>query len=117
MRVAFLALAAALVGCDSSPGVCPCPSGDAVVTVPVTVNATIDGVAAAAPCSAQIAANRRYLLVSRENCGTCQVSILLTNGETYGTSIEFKAGSGCCSHGVFAVGQTTLTLIDGGTGR
>jgi hypothetical protein len=117
IKFAYLALVAAFIGCDSSPGVCPCPSGDAVVTVPVTPDATIQSVAVDAPCSAQIAADQSYLFVSRENSGICQVGILLTNGDTYCVSVEFKGGSGCCNHSVFAVGQPTLTLVDAGTGR
>jgi len=114
-RSVFLALVAALVGCDSSPIICPCPSGGGVVTVPATPDATIDSVATEAPCSAQVA-DPSHVLVWRENSGTCPFSIRLTNGDAYAISVEFKSGGGCCSHTVFAVGQTTLTLVDGGTG-
>lgn len=105
-----VAVAALSLSACGSPMVCPCPSGGGSVTVsepPASVSTD-------APCDA-FSTGGSMVYVSRESPGPCELRVLLTNGETYAYSLQFRAsGSGCCGSTAFLVDASAPALVDAG---
>jgi hypothetical protein len=97
-------------GCGSSPGLCPCPLGGAMIEVP----GNVAEVSAPLPCSAS-AVTTDVVLVGRDGAGSCQVRIQLTDGTTYTSSVQFTGGSGCCPYTYHGIAGP-LDRIDAGSG-
>jgi hypothetical protein len=111
----FALAAAAAEGCTSSPGVCPCPAGGfALFTVPAAATNPIVSVSADPPCTAMDSGSGSVSL-SRQDSGICRGRAVLTNGDTYAFSVEFRpSGIGCCGNVAFPIDASPPTLIDAG---
>ena len=105
-----VAVAALLLSACGSPQVCACPAG----VGSVTVSEPPTSVSTDAPCDA-FSTGGSMVYVSRQGSGTCEVRVLLTNGETYAYSLQFRAsGSGCCGSTAFLVDASVPALVDAG---
>jgi len=106
--VALAVASLSVSGCR--PGGCAlsCGNNDAYVRVPNSTPDQIERVETEPPCIAQSARendSEGEVYVRRDNAGTCQVRVYLTNGDTYAFSVEFA------SHEFYCCG-TVLDPID-----
>jgi hypothetical protein len=116
-RYALLAVAVAslfIAGCTSS-AICSCPlSGVAVFPVPAAATNPIVSVSADPPCTAMDNAAGGVSLYRRDG-GICRGRAVLTNGDTYEFSVEFRAtNSGCCGTLAFPIDASPPVLVDAG---
>jgi hypothetical protein len=113
-RFTFLAALAA-AGCTASPGVCPCPTGGlALFPLPAAATNPIVSVAADPPCTAMDSGTGAVYL-SRADSGICRGSAVLSDGDTYAFSVEFRpSGTGCCGSLAYPIDASAPTLVDGG---
>ena len=114
-----LAFASLFVAACGSPTICNCPNNTGIATVsvptPVTtppvliINAWTDP-----PCSATHD-NVSKVTVTSMSVVTCQVGVLLSNGEQYSFTVEFeKVDVGCCPGLIRVARTTTPEPFDGG---
>ena len=102
------ALAAA--GCTTSTDM-PCPVGSAV-PVPAAATNPIVSVSADPPCTAR---QRRGTSPLPPDSGICRGRAVLTDGDTYAFSVEFRPiDTGCCGTLPYPIDASPPTLIDGG---
>ena len=101
-------------GCPSSP-VCPCPApGVALFTVPAAATNPIVSVSADPPCTAMDNGSG-YVYLSRQDSGICRGRAVLTNGDTYEFSVEFRpSGIGCCGSLAYPIDASPPVLVDAG---
>ena len=117
---ALVAAALSVAACGPSmPSACVCTStGDATVTVPATPSTDPPVLILSAwtnfPCSAE----HDYVgkvVVSSVGAATCQVGVILSNGDQYSFSVEFEeVKAGCCLGRNRVVQTTPPELFDGG---
>jgi hypothetical protein len=114
-RIARFVLATlGAAGCTPTPAVCPCPAGGlALFDLPAARTNPIVSVSADPPCTAMDSgAGSVYL--SRQDSGICRGRAVLTNGDTYAFSVEFRpSGTGCCGTLAYPIDASPPTLVDG----
>jgi len=65
-------------------------------------------------CGAR-AGSTDYVDVSRFTAGTCQVQVVVANGDTYAFSVEFgSSGTGYCEHAIRPLDASSPVLVDAG---
>ena len=106
----------AAAGCTSSTAVCPCPAGGiALFPVPAAATNPIVSVSADPPCTADGQRRRRRLPLPPGHGGICRGRAVLTNGDTYEFSVEFRpSGTGCCGTLAYPIDASPPVLVDGG---
>ena len=107
------ALAAA--GCTTSTDTCLCPVGAAAeFPVPNAAANPIVSVSADPPCTAATSGDGSVTL-SRPDSGICRGRAVLTDGDTYAFSVEFRPiDTGCCGTLPYPIDASPPTLIEGG---
>jgi len=119
-RFVFVAVAAASLSVAAcGGGVCNCPAGVGFKTValPAAQSSPIAGASADPPCFTTF--DSTSVQVGDSSAGTCQVTVQLANGDSYGFSVQFlvtRLGGDCACNGAVAVDASAPEQLDAGAG-